>query len=247
MIVGKSATGKSSFIEGLKACFGSYATTLSPQYLQEDKYAKASLINKRIVFTTESTPGVWRNTSLLNELISEEETIIRRMYEEPFAYTLHLRFLFAMNELPTIRNKEDGIWRRLEIIRFPDLPLSEIDLTLKEKIRKEKAGIFNWAMQGLRRLRRRGRFQIPESVKHEKEMFWKKQFNTEEFIQKTFIEEQNYRIQAEEVQRKAIEFAKENGQIPISPQQLSEELQNDSRIVKVDSNGKRFYKFKNSM
>jgi putative DNA primase/helicase len=71
-----------------------------------------------------------------------------------------------MNSLPKIREEGNGIFRRLMIVKFPALAPHEKDPAVKERIRLlEPPGILAWAVEGLRRLRKRDGFKIPESVR----------------------------------------------------------------------------------
>ena len=62
-----------------------------------------------------------------------------------------------MNRLPTVTDTSTGFWRRIRVIPFnADFENKQryqrID-DLKEALDEELPGIFNWAMEGLARLR----------------------------------------------------------------------------------------------
>jgi putative DNA primase/helicase len=72
------------------------------------------------------------------------------------------RLVFATNNLPRFQDRSEGINRR--IILLPcrvTIPLEQQDPHLAEKMHEELPGIFNWALEGLRRLRRQRRFTEP--------------------------------------------------------------------------------------
>ncbi len=52
----------------------------------------------------------------------------------------------------------------MKVVEFPTIPESERDPALKEAIKAEGPGILNWALEGLQRLRQRGRFEIPAEI-----------------------------------------------------------------------------------
>lgn len=58
------------------------------------------------------------------------------------------------------------MWRRIMVIGFPKIiSEDEMDRELEMKLTHELSGIFNWAIEGYKRLKDRGfRFQEPESV-----------------------------------------------------------------------------------
>jgi putative DNA primase/helicase len=59
-----------------------------------------------------------------------------------------------MNTLPDIDDTTHGMWRRLYLIDFPrKFSEKEMDVELTDKLMNELSGIFNWALEGYRRLR----------------------------------------------------------------------------------------------
>ena len=79
--------------------------------------------------------------------------------------------------------------RRVKVIKFPKLDAMQRDPDLKERIKLEGAGILNWALEGLDRLRTRGKFIIPQSVVEATEDF--KEHND---IIKQFLDDANATI-----------------------------------------------------
>jgi putative DNA primase/helicase len=57
--------------------------------------------------------------------------------------------LIAGNHKPTIRGRDQGIWRRIRLIPFEvTIPPEERDKNLPVKLRAELPGILNWAIKG---------------------------------------------------------------------------------------------------
>jgi putative DNA primase/helicase len=55
--------------------------------------------------------------------------------------------------LPDIEDNTHGMWRRLHLIEFPrKFAEYEMDVELTEKLMGELSGIFNWALEGYKRL-----------------------------------------------------------------------------------------------
>jgi putative DNA primase/helicase len=69
-----------------------------------------------------------------------------------------------MNELPRVGSASDGLFRRVKVLHFEGIAEEERDPAVKSSIEGEGAGILNWALAGLERLRERGRFEVPEAV-----------------------------------------------------------------------------------
>jgi len=69
-----------------------------------------------------------------------------------------------MNKLPVINDSSHGMWRRIWIVEFDRIfTEAEEDHELEEKLLNELSGIFNWALEGYRRLRD-NKFFLKEST-----------------------------------------------------------------------------------
>jgi putative DNA primase/helicase len=73
-----------------------------------------------------------------------------------------------MNQLPSIEDDTHGMWRRINVIEFPrTFSETEMDVGLTEKLVSELSGIFNWALEGYKRLRNQ-KFIFSESKSMQK-------------------------------------------------------------------------------
>jgi P4 family phage/plasmid primase-like protien len=103
---------------------------------------------------------------LLKQLVTGSPVTIERKYGDPFQLRNRARLTFATNVLPRFADRSNGIWRRMLI-----LPFSQVVPEEKRNRRYldpewwiasgELPGVFLWALEGLRRLRARGRFNEP--------------------------------------------------------------------------------------
>lgn len=105
----------------------------------------------------------------IKTVISGEEITVKFLYEDPFTYAPHCKHLVAANDLPTTDDHSEGFFRRWNTYQFKhELRESgrgentpgharannkEADADLGDKLAEELPGIFNWAMDGLVRLR----------------------------------------------------------------------------------------------
>jgi len=69
------------------------------------------------------------------------------------------RLVLATNNTPKFVDRSSGIWRRMVLMPFRfKVPDAQKDRKLPEKLKAELPGIFNWSIEGLRRLQQRGTF-----------------------------------------------------------------------------------------
>jgi putative DNA primase/helicase len=123
----------------------------------------APLVGKTLVYATESPSDYVKSADTLINIISGEPVFIEAKGKDVYEYRPSAKIVWAMNSLPQLRDQHSGLWRRVKIVRFPGLDVAP-NPDIKEAIKQEGPGILVWALEGLRRLRDRGSFDIPASV-----------------------------------------------------------------------------------
>jgi putative DNA primase/helicase len=130
-----------------------------------------------------------------------------------------------MNEVPRLKSANDGLFRRVKVIALDPIPEEERDPEIKQKIRKEGAGILNWALEGLERLRERGHFEMPEAVREATE-----QFHLANDVPKMFVEEacivsdaESCEEQAQKLYESYRAWCRDNGHTPMSSLAVAKE------------------------
>lgn len=160
---GQPGSGKSTIIEGVKSMLGSKAGLLSLARLESNpRFAMVNLPGKTLVFATEAPGDYIKSAEILSAIISGEEVKLERKHKDEVDFCPRAKILWAMNTLPRTRAGQ-GIFRRIKVVQFPPF-MGKKDVALKHKIKAERAGILNWAIEGLKRLDTRGYFEIPFSV-----------------------------------------------------------------------------------
>ncbi|HYZ47039.1 MAG TPA: phage/plasmid primase, P4 family, partial [Actinomycetota bacterium] len=173
-ISGESGSGKSTFVETVAALAGTRAGTLSLPKLQTP-FGLSNIPGKTLLIATEQPSVYLEDSHLLDALISGELVNIDVKYRPSFDYLPTAKLLWAMNTLPTVRNPEGGIFRRVKVLEWaPRLEADAEDTGLKDHLRaRELPGVLNWALEGLAELREQGAFDIPETVRDATEQFRK--------------------------------------------------------------------------
>ena len=169
-LFGPPGSGKSTFIEGIRAALGPRAGLLGLADIQRSQFALANLPGKTLVVATEQPSDYINSTDVLNAIISGEAVKIEQKYIDAYDVIPRAKVLWAMNDLPRIKDPNSGLFRRVKVVPFPKLQ-AEPDPEVKEAIKGEGAGILNWALEGLNRLGERGHFETPEVVRDATEEF----------------------------------------------------------------------------
>lgn len=164
-LYGPPGSGKSTFVEGLRAMLGKRAGQLGLADIERSSFALSNLPGKTLMVATEQPADFIRSGHILNSIISGEAVNVDRKFREMVTITPRAKLCWALNDLPRIAEAGSGLFRRVKVVAFPPLAESARDPGVKEAIMAEGAGILNWAIEGLQRLNARGRFEIPACVK----------------------------------------------------------------------------------
>lgn len=187
---GGGSNGKSVFLSVLSEILNNYAVSADIQtFLSLDKTHQrgsndlAALVNKRFITTNETEYGNRFSMSRLKSWNSGEEINARFLYGEFFNFRPRGVIWISGNEKPRIYESNDGAWRRLKYIPFLESFNGEKrDNKLKSKLLKEKDGIFQWILEGLKAYQCEGLKDI-DIVKANVEAYKREQLSTLGFFE----------------------------------------------------------------
>lgn len=95
----------------------------------------------------------------------EDSLTIDRKHLTSVFLKLPTRFMFLSNEFPRLSDASGALAGRFVILRLTRTFFGKEDKTLTAKLVSELPGILNWAIEGWHRLRARGHFVMPSSVR----------------------------------------------------------------------------------
>jgi len=183
-LIGSGSNGKSVFINLLTDLIGEHnACSISLNALSKEYYI-LSLFDKMLNVSGETPQRKHVNTDLVKAAVAGDWVTGREPYKQPVKFKPFAKHFLAMNVVPVIDDMSYGMMRRLYFIEFPrTFKMEEMDVDLPGKLRKELSGIFNWALEGYRRLReRRFRFTEPVSMKKSKNDYKNQRNSASAFI-----------------------------------------------------------------
>lgn len=182
--LGEGSNGKGVLYHTFANLAGNAAIPIDLDLLRREKYQLAILSGKRIAFCTETNKMAVEDATL-KALVGGDSMQVRMIRREPFILKPICKVWWSMNRVPVIKDTSHGFWRRQFFIPFNRIFRDgEKDTQLKEKLVNELPGIFNWAMDGLTRLRQRGNFNVPQQVQE-----LTNELKTRSNLVETFIQE----------------------------------------------------------
>jgi putative DNA primase/helicase len=122
-----------------------------------------------VALISDARIGSKSDTSLIAERLlsvsGEDLQNVDRKYLPPWSGYLPTRFVILTNELPRFTDSSGALASRFVVLMLHKSFYGRENPALTEELWGELPGIFNWSLDGLQRLRARGRFEQPQSSK----------------------------------------------------------------------------------
>lgn len=167
MLVGPKRSGKGTILRIIEALVGRH-NKVSPSFnsLGTD-FGLAPLIGKRIAMISDARLSHRADQASITENIlritGEDSVSVNRKFKDAWNGKLPTKFLVATNELPSFSDASAALASRFIIYRFTRSFIGSEDFGLTDRIKAELPGILMWALDGLERMRLRGRLVQPVS------------------------------------------------------------------------------------
>ncbi|HEX2713682.1 MAG TPA: phage/plasmid primase, P4 family [Candidatus Acidoferrales bacterium] len=219
LLLGRTDTGKTTFLTTLRRVFADYSALLQIDTLMWARYQDnntsadlADLRAARLVVTSETEEGQRLREAKLKRItqgMGEIKAV--RKYENPFTFPETHKLWIDANHAPIVRGTDDAIWTRLLPIPCNHrLALREKDIELAGKLLAEGEGIAAWAVAGAVRWSREG-LGRPDPIE-ETCASWREQMDTlGEFLAECCIEGEGESEGGSELYGRYRQWAEEHG------------------------------------
>lgn len=247
LLYGTGANGKSVVFDIIKALLGenNMCSYSLHSITDNNSYYRSNLSNKLLNYSSEINGKLEAQT--FKQLASGEPIEVNVKYKDPFIMTDYAKLMFNTNELPKQVENTNAFFRRFIILPFRvTITDEEKDTKLAEKIiENELSGVFNWVLDGLKRLLINEDFTSSEISKNEVA-----QFRKESDSVLMFLEENKYtpsatnRINRTELYLKYQSHCIEFGNKPLSAGRFYKRIKNTG-YADASSNGVRYIYIQN--
>jgi putative DNA primase/helicase len=171
-LYGSGRNGKSTLLELIAKIMGAYAASVPIESLSGTEQRKGGdatpdlvrLPGARMVRASEPERGTKMREALIKQLTGGADILVRRMMQEFIEVTPEFSLTIDGNYKPEIRGTDNGIWRRVLLVPFVvSIPDEAVDPLLPQKLWGERAGIFNWLLDGCKAWLEGG-LMVPQEV-----------------------------------------------------------------------------------
>lgn len=163
LCVGIGANGKSVLLRWIGDMLGkANLSALSLQHVGE-RFRTAELAGKLANVFADLPRVAVTDTSAFKALVAGDEFTAERKYKDPFVFTNRAKLIFSANALPDTPDISEAYFRRWVIVPFPKkftkkTPGFDRNLIRKLTSQPGRSYLLRLAVEGLRRLERRGYF-----------------------------------------------------------------------------------------
>jgi putative DNA primase/helicase len=166
MLIGPSRSGKGTIARMLTQLVGRLHVAGPTLASMGTNFGLSPLLGKPLAVISDARLGDTPAHTVVERLLSitgEDMLTVDRKFRDPWSGKLPTRFVVLSNELPKFRDSSGAIANRMLILQMTESFLGREDRTLDGRLAAELPAILAWALDGLDRLDRNGRFTVPES------------------------------------------------------------------------------------
>jgi putative DNA primase/helicase len=228
---GHGANGKSVFSNVVHHIMGGYAVT-APSTILTARRADdtgprsdlAALAGARYVSINELQAGDRLDEQVVKAIAGREPIAARFMYREFFQFLPSFTPWLRTNHKPIITGEDDGIWRRLVMLKFGrKFKESDQDSKLEDKLLAERNGILRWMVEGAQKYLTDG-IKPSKSMQSELRTYRQDSDLLGEFLADKTNSEKSSQIQQQLLFHRYTYWCTENSVRPMSKKQFTQRL-----------------------
>jgi P4 family phage/plasmid primase-like protien len=164
--IGPRRSGKGTIGRVLRAMLGDTNVAGPTMAMLAQQFGLAPLLDKMVAIISDAR-ATGRDAQIIAErllMISGEDAVtVDRKNKEAVTLQMPLRFVIMSNEMPSLGDSSSALVGRMVFIKMSQTFYGREDSSLTKRLLAELPGVFNWALEGLARLKQRGKFLQPDS------------------------------------------------------------------------------------
>jgi len=224
--VGDGDNGKSTLLSLQTAFLGrENCASMSLFKLTTQRFASAELDGKLGNMAADIGPDELKHTGTIKMLTGGDTITAEKKGRDPFQFVNHAKLTFSCNQLPRTPDETLAFFKRFIVIVYDKvIPIEEQDPQLLEKLTTdiELSGLFNWAVQGLKRALERGRLDEPGDAMERKELYLAMSDPVTGFYNNHITETPGNTEIKQDVINAFFQYCKDKGYVPLSDRKFVE-------------------------
>jgi len=175
---GKGGNGKGTFIETLRFIFGHYAVVVSKSLVLRQHNSEphptnlAALRGKHWATVSELPLNGELDSAVIKQLTGGDKQTARKMHQDFSDFDMQATITVDTNDVPRLQEYSPAIRRRVRLIDWKADFEGREDRSLKDSLKLEASGIFNWMLAGVQLYFAGELDNVPEAVKQATAEFW---------------------------------------------------------------------------
>lgn len=229
-LIGEGSNGKSTLLDVLKGILGDDNTCeVQLEQLEKSHYV-AQLHNKILNIASEIGARGTVCDEMFKKIVAHDYVMGDHKFGHPFSFRPVCKLIFATNNMPRTDDKTRAFYRRLLII-----PLTKefTDLDNKHKYYRtlltERNGIFNWMVEGLKRLKERERFAVGKNMIETIESYRVENNPVLSFVEEHCVVDSNVSVSKRDIYEVYKQFCDDSGFRPVNIRKFGKELKRHLR------------------
>lgn len=157
LLEGKAGAGKTVVMAGIQSMLGKHNySSLNLSFFGE-RFLLSNTLGKLCNFSPDEDKLQNMKEGLIKAYVGGDSLVFDVKNDAPITARPTAKLVISWNNRPYVRDRSQGFWRRLHIIPF-DRPATNVieGMDSPEYWEPERAGLVNWALFGLIRLRKQG-------------------------------------------------------------------------------------------
>lgn len=253
VLKGFGRNGKSTFINMIELLLGRKNCAYVPLENFNNGAEVDMLFGKKINLISDDDEDIILPSGTFKKAVGGEYLVANPKYFKPYDLKCEFKLVFACNNMPKFKDKTDGLYEKFIILPFNKYikPEDRNPRFFPECLVPEASGVFNWAVEGLKRLRLNGKFSASSKSEDAVTAYRNEEDTVYLFFKRCMAEDDDsigieYRIKSE-LYDKYKQFCNlENIEHPVQRKSFGRRISglvrsqfDESRLVEDSSNGNK--------
>lgn len=226
LLIGESRSGKSTILNTLRNLVGIENCSSVPVKKLDDETYTVHLMNKLVNMDSDVCAKASEFEAPFKTITSGEPVACSPKYVPTFEFNPFCKLVMAANAFPRITDHSSAFYKRLVLIPCERVfEENEINRDLKEQLKGELSGIFNWALEGLKRVYKRNGFEQYDFMKEAIDELREESNPIDVFFRENIVTDnitENCYIIKSELFDRYVNWCKDNGNMPMSMMRFSQ-------------------------